>query len=301
VKPLRPLTPAVLAGLIVACGEQPPAGPGPVQAAPVVSAVTATALSTGAIVKWTTDQPATSQVEYGPTTAYGRTTPLDSALVTSHSVEIGGLAPGAIHHFRVKSNSGANLSVTSANATLTTASEEWDSLTQFSGMQGANGWRNRSYLEQTNSFVDDLSWNGRNWQWQAAGSDPNMQQWPSVEDLVMRPGTSASFDFFFDSIEKAAARSWRPPTPGDYRVILRITDETLRTCNTCNGADIRVWTNSDAGATRFKKFYPPIGWQPESHDLGAIALGAGDEVHVVVFNLGDGFNDAMRIRVTIVR
>ena len=37
-------------------------------------------------VRWTTSEPATSQVEYGPTTAYGFSTPLNPTLVTSHVV-----------------------------------------------------------------------------------------------------------------------------------------------------------------------------------------------------------------------
>ncbi len=43
-------------------------------------------------ITWTTDVPADSQVQYGPTTTYGSTTALDRTLVTTHSVTITGLS-----------------------------------------------------------------------------------------------------------------------------------------------------------------------------------------------------------------
>ena len=56
-------------------------------------------------VSWSDGGPQahTSQVQYGPTTAYGSTTPLDRTLVTSHSVTISGLARKAQYRFQVLS------------------------------------------------------------------------------------------------------------------------------------------------------------------------------------------------------
>ncbi|MEW6324490.1 MAG: fibronectin type III domain-containing protein, partial [Nitrospirota bacterium] len=59
---------------------------------PVLSAIAAGSItSSGAVITWTTNEPATSQVEYGTTTVYGATTPLGSSLVTSHSRTLSGL------------------------------------------------------------------------------------------------------------------------------------------------------------------------------------------------------------------
>jgi hypothetical protein len=59
---------------------------------PVISGVSVSSITAyGATITWTTDEPATSQVSYGPT-AYGSTSPLDSTLVTSHTVSVSGLA-----------------------------------------------------------------------------------------------------------------------------------------------------------------------------------------------------------------
>ena len=57
----------------------------------------------GVTITWTTNELATSQVEYGPDSNYGMTTPLDGYMVTSHSVVLGGLSPKTTYHYRVKS------------------------------------------------------------------------------------------------------------------------------------------------------------------------------------------------------
>jgi hypothetical protein len=80
---------------------------------PVISAVTAAQVwFTSATITWTTDEPANSQVEYGPTPSYGSSTPLDINRVINHSQTITGLSVGAEYHYRVRSQDAAgNLAV----------------------------------------------------------------------------------------------------------------------------------------------------------------------------------------------
>ena len=63
----------------------------------------AAAGTTWATIVWTTNRPADSQVEYGPTAGYGSATPLDPALTTDHEVTIEGLEAGSLYHFRAAS------------------------------------------------------------------------------------------------------------------------------------------------------------------------------------------------------
>ncbi len=76
--------------------------------------------ATGANVSWTTNEPSDSQVEYGTTTAYGSSTTLATALVTSHTVAVSGLSPSTVYHYRVLSSDASGNLTTSADSTFTT-------------------------------------------------------------------------------------------------------------------------------------------------------------------------------------
>jgi fibronectin type III domain protein len=65
--------------------------------------------ATSASVTWLTDVPADAQVEFGLTLAYGSFTPLDPRLDTRHDMQMTGLAPGALYHFRVRSRDAAGV------------------------------------------------------------------------------------------------------------------------------------------------------------------------------------------------
>ena len=69
---------------------------------PQISAVSAgQPAAAAATITWTTDESATSQVEYGTTTEYGSETSLDSSLANSHSQLVSGLVAATAYHFRV--------------------------------------------------------------------------------------------------------------------------------------------------------------------------------------------------------
>jgi glucose/arabinose dehydrogenase/PKD repeat protein len=74
---------------------------------PVISQLTARPGPGRVTITWTTDVPADSQVQYGPTATYGSTTPLDRTLVTGHSVTITGLARRTLYAFQVLSRDAA--------------------------------------------------------------------------------------------------------------------------------------------------------------------------------------------------
>ncbi len=75
---------------------------------PTISGVDATPRDVKATINWTTDRPATSQVEYGTTTAYGQSSNLDANQVTAHGVVLTGLTPKTTYHYRVKSTDGCH-------------------------------------------------------------------------------------------------------------------------------------------------------------------------------------------------
>jgi peptidoglycan/xylan/chitin deacetylase (PgdA/CDA1 family) len=88
---------------------------------PTISSVSATNVGVaGATIAWNTNEGSTSQVQYGTTTAYGSSTTLDTALVTSHSVTLGGLSQATLYHYRVLSRDAAGNLATSGDYTFTT-------------------------------------------------------------------------------------------------------------------------------------------------------------------------------------
>ena len=72
-------------------------------------------------ISWVSDEPATSQVEYGTTSSYGSTTTLDEELATSHSVSLSGLEPNTTYHFRAKSKDEAGNQALSNDYVLATS------------------------------------------------------------------------------------------------------------------------------------------------------------------------------------
>jgi phosphodiesterase/alkaline phosphatase D-like protein len=59
--------------------------------------------ASSARVTWTTDVLADGQVEFGPTLAHGVSTPVDSRADWRHDMQLTGLLPGTLYHYRVRS------------------------------------------------------------------------------------------------------------------------------------------------------------------------------------------------------
>jgi hypothetical protein len=82
---------------------------------PKLTDVAATNIYTNyALIKWTTSEPATSEVEYGRTTGYGLSAN-DPTLVTDHQVKLISqeITGGTVYHFKVKSVDTGGNAVTS--------------------------------------------------------------------------------------------------------------------------------------------------------------------------------------------
>jgi len=95
--------------------------------APTISAVSSSNITNhSATVVWTTNEPSTSQVEYGLTTSYGSLTTLDATLVTSHSVLLSALAANTRYNYRVRSKDAAGNERVGFNNSFTTAADSVD-------------------------------------------------------------------------------------------------------------------------------------------------------------------------------
>jgi hypothetical protein len=79
------------------------------------------------VISWNTDEPATSQVEFGEGTgsSYSRKTQEDGNLTTNHLVIVSGLSPSRVYHFRALSKDRAgNVGYSSDTVTITPKATE---------------------------------------------------------------------------------------------------------------------------------------------------------------------------------
>lgn len=106
---------------------------------PVLSAIgTSGITSSAAVISWTTNEPASAQVEYGTTTVYGSLSTLDSALLTSHSRTLSSLTPSTLYHYRVISKDAAGNVAASGDNTFTTAAAPDTTPPAISGIATTN-------------------------------------------------------------------------------------------------------------------------------------------------------------------
>ncbi|MCL6519568.1 MAG: fibronectin type III domain-containing protein [Armatimonadetes bacterium] len=91
---------------------------------PVISGVSVTNIGpNSATITWTTNENATSVVEYGTTTSYGTTISNETVLSTSHNITLTGLQPSTTYHYRVQSKDSAGNNAVSADYTFTTSAD----------------------------------------------------------------------------------------------------------------------------------------------------------------------------------
>lgn len=111
-----------------------------------------TITSFGATITWTTNRAASTTVEFGPTVSYG-TTKTVTGTRTSHSVDLLGLSPNTVYHFRVSGSDSTGQSVTSADQTFTTLTGAISNI-QVSGLTTTGALISWTTNVQTTSRVE---------------------------------------------------------------------------------------------------------------------------------------------------
>jgi cytochrome c biogenesis protein CcmG/thiol:disulfide interchange protein DsbE len=81
---------------------------------PVISNILISEINdTNAVITWTTDEPSSTQVEYGTSANYGKSSVFNEEMVTKHAVKLSALTPGTSYYFRIKSKDAAGNLATS--------------------------------------------------------------------------------------------------------------------------------------------------------------------------------------------
>ncbi|VAX33570.1 hypothetical protein MNBD_NITROSPIRAE01-1408 [hydrothermal vent metagenome] len=158
---------------------------------PAISSVLAQNITTGsATLTWTTDEPATSQVDYGLTNVYGSSTTKNETLLMSHQQIVTGLSAGSTYHFSVKSKDAAgNLSSSSDDSFQTVASESADTSAPADVERFvASGSTQKVVLGWTNPSDSDFS--GVRIRFKTDGFPADINDGESFGDISGSPGAT---------------------------------------------------------------------------------------------------------------
>src|SRR5918996_3617041 len=94
--------------------------PPPDTTPPAIGDATASPGAVAATVTWTTDEPATSEVAFGPSSTYENGSVSSSNRTLTHRVLLRGLTCGTVYHFQIRSRDEAGNEASTPDATFTT-------------------------------------------------------------------------------------------------------------------------------------------------------------------------------------
>jgi len=179
----------------------------------IVGPVAVIADGTRVTVKWYTDRPATTVLEYGATTSYGATYRA-TRLETEHLATPSGLLPGATYHFRVRSEDRCGFEVVSEDDTFEVPGEPGSS---GGGGEGGGGEGGPAPLDPpTLVAVDDGSAVGSTqvtleWSAVATAGGATAYSWLQVDDdpgftsLLVESGWTTGHEW---PVTVEAGRTW---------------------------------------------------------------------------------------------
>ena len=96
---------------------------GPDTTPPVISGVNVLPNESGAVISWSTDEPATATLRYGLSTSY-EIGSQSTGSGTSHSVTLTGLDAGTTYHYQIEAEDAANNLATGSDATFATTTPD---------------------------------------------------------------------------------------------------------------------------------------------------------------------------------
>ncbi|MDZ7265741.1 MAG: fibronectin type III domain-containing protein [candidate division KSB1 bacterium] len=124
---------------------------------------------TSIALRWETDEPAVTRVEYGATPAYDSSTTASTELATAHTVQLLNLLPNTLYHYRILASDAAGNTAASPDFTFTTPLNAPDTLTVHDDFErtdlGPNWTREPQYWTITNGELDHTPEAWKSWRY----------------------------------------------------------------------------------------------------------------------------------------
>jgi parallel beta-helix repeat protein len=206
---------------------------------PVITAVAASSItSSSATITWTTNFASSSQADYGTTASYGQSTPLNSSMVTSHSVGLSGLTASTLYHYRVKSSDASNNLATSGDFTFTTSAGSTSGSLTVSITAPAQGATVGGTVAVTATASDNVIIIGVQYQLDGANIGPLFREAPYT--LFWDTSLAANGSHTLTAIAKDVSASSATSSPVALTILNNSSTVTNLTpanwCGTINGA-----------------------------------------------------------------
>ncbi len=250
--------------------SQPPADTTP----PIISGVSATNIGpNSATITWTTNENATSVVEYGTTTSYGTTISSGTELSTSHSITLTGLQPATTYHYRVQSKDAAGNNAISADYVFTTTSENVVATAPF-----IRSWLVLGPFNNTNRDGYNANLIGENEVSPSSGDVSGGLTWVSHQSPIDIIDFASIFNPNIDTVAYAH---------------VYVKSLSAQNCQLWLGSDdgIKVWVNGTLVHDNFA-YRPAV----KDQDKVAISLQAGwNRILIKVDQVGGGWGFYARI------
>jgi len=172
---------------------------------PMISNVYVTDISHNvAIVHWTTDVPATSQVFYGETASLGSSTPFDPDMTLSHAVTITGLTEFTDYYFDVESTSIGGVTTRDSNGGTHYMFTTVDNPDILIVLEHSDVESSERDIEHWKTMLDNYNWTYSGWETVKYGL-PSVSDLNSAKAIIWETGESYPQ---LGSDERAVIQSW---------------------------------------------------------------------------------------------
>ena len=236
---------------------------------PTISLVEATNITNNsALISWSTDEAASTQINYGKTISYGSTTTLLSSLITSHEQLLSGLDSMTTYHYRVRSRDAAGNEAVSGDYTFTTPNNIGEGISP----SVSSTYPGYSATTITDGNLDPFGGEASTW----AAESATQPHWVELNFGTLRPVERIAVFWAWNTYQQAwmTSRQFRIQV-WDGAAFTDVSTVNSTVVDSCTFVDITPTTTTRLRyyqpANQGPATYPAVVWLSELDVFGAAA------------------------------